>query len=215
MIYSKIWGKFKSAIGKAMFFTGLGLFCWGFGETIWSYYNFFLREPAPYPSIADIGFAPSIFFWCVGAFYLSKATGAKFGLRKKFAKILIAILSLIILITSYYLLVIIARKGVLVPPGETPLKIILDIAYPFGDFIAAAIAAIVFSLSFKYLGGRYKFPIFSILLGLIIMYFADFIFSYTTTVGTFYNASPGDLMLTTGLFFITFGTLGFATKPND
>jgi hypothetical protein len=39
---------------------------------------------------------------------------------------------------------------------------------------------------------------------------ADFVFSYTTTVGTYYNGNFGDLMLTTGLFLLSFGVLGFA-----
>src|SRR3989344_4139272 len=84
---SRVWGGFKSAIGKAMFFIGLGILLWGVGETIWSYYNFFLGIPAPYPSFAEIGFAPSIFFYSLGTIYLAKATGAKFGLRNPLAKL--------------------------------------------------------------------------------------------------------------------------------
>src|SRR4051812_47930098 len=63
MFMSKIWGGLRSAVGKAVLFIGLGVFLWGCGENIWSYYNFFLGIPAPYPSLADIGFAPSIFFY--------------------------------------------------------------------------------------------------------------------------------------------------------
>jgi F0F1-type ATP synthase assembly protein I len=45
------------------------------------------------------------------------------------------------------------------------------------------------------------------------MFVADVIFSYTTTAGTFYNGDAGDLLLTIGLFLMTFGILGFASKP--
>ncbi|MEX0649751.1 MAG: hypothetical protein WD200_02030 [Candidatus Andersenbacteria bacterium] len=209
MSSAKRWGGLQTAIGKAVFFIGLGLFFWGSGETIWSYYNFFLGEPAPYPSLADVGFAPSIFFYGLGAIYLSKATGAKFGLRSKYAKVAVVIASIVIFAISYYVLVTVARGGVLVPEGETTLKIILDIVYPLGDFLAFAIAAIVSGLSFKYMGGRYTWDAISILLGLFVMFVADSIFSYTTTTGTFYNGSFGDLMLTLGLFLLTFGVLGF------
>ncbi len=214
MINAKIWGGMKSSIGKAVFFLGLGLFLWGAGETIWSYYNFFLNEPAPYPSIADLGFAPSIFFYGLGAIYLSQATGAKFGFKSLTAKLLTAILSIGLFFFSYYVLVTIARAGVIVPEDEPILKAILDIAYPLGDFLAFVISAVVSGLSFKYLGGRYKIDTYSILLGLFVMFIADSVFSYTTTIGTFYNGSSGDLMLTVGLFLITFGALGFNTKPN-
>lgn len=209
LIRSRIWGTFRSAVGKAVFFIGLGLFLWGFGETIWSYYNFFLQVPAPYPSIADIGFAPSIFFYGLGTVYLSRATGAKFGLRNRVAKILTAVTPVILLIISYYILVVVARGGILIPEGEEPLKIILDIMYPLGDFLSLALAIIISGLSFKYFGGKYLFDIISILLGLAVMTFADAVFSYSTTVGTYYNGNWGDLMLTTGLFLITFGVLGF------
>ncbi|MBA3724493.1 MAG: hypothetical protein H0W89_06460 [Candidatus Levybacteria bacterium] len=213
MTNSRIWGGLNSAIGKAIFYIGLGLFCWGFGETIWSYYNFFLNEPAPYPSLADIGFAPSIFFYGIGAIFLAKVTGAKYGFRNKFAKLFVILTSLLLLAASYYLLVVIARGGVLIPEGETDLKIVLDIVYPLGDFLALLAAVIISGLSFQYFGGKYKDDIISILAGLGVMFLADTIFSYSTTIGTYYNGNIGDLMLTIGLFLITFGVLGFCEKP--
>src|ERR1700722_3328613 len=47
MIRANIWGGLRSSLGKAVFFVSLGLVLWGFGETIWSYYNFFKHVPAP------------------------------------------------------------------------------------------------------------------------------------------------------------------------
>ncbi|HSW47763.1 MAG TPA: hypothetical protein VLG67_01670 [Candidatus Saccharimonadales bacterium] len=215
ILKSKVWGRFKSSIGKAVFFVGLGLFLWGFGETIWSYYNFFKGVAAPYPSIADIGFAPSIFFYGLGAFYISKATGAKYGLRNLYAKVFVTITPILILLVSYYFLVIIARGGVLVPAGEGMLRTVLDIAYPVGDFLALTISIIVSGLSFKYFGGKYKMDIFSILVGLGVMFIGDLVFSYTTNpqVNIYYNGNFGDLILTVGLFLLTFGILGFCSIP--
>lgn len=209
MLNSRLWGGLKSSVGKAVFFIGLGLFFWGVGETIWSYYNFFLNEPAPYPSLADIGFAPSIFFYGLGAVYLSRATGAKYGLRNPIAKVFLVIAPLVLLAFSYYLFIVVARGGVIIPEEEPLLKAFFDIVYPLGDFLGLTISVLVSGLSFKYFGGRFLFDIFSILAGLAVMTFADTTFSYTTTIGTYYNANFGDLMLTTGLFLLTFGVLGF------
>jgi hypothetical protein len=214
MFMSKQWGGLKSVLGKAIFFFSLGLFLWGFGENIWSYYNFFKSEPAPYPSVADVGFAPSIFFWIVGTYYLAKASGAFLAFKKStWAKVFVIVVPAILLLASYYMLVKVARGGTLVPEGETPLKVVLDIAYPLGDFLALTFALVVFTLANKYLGGYYRAAIASILLGLAVMYFGDFSFSYTTTTGTFYNGNWGDLLLASGLFFMTLGILGFATRP--
>jgi hypothetical protein len=212
MINAKLWGGLKSAIGKAVFFVGLGIFCWGFGESVWSYYNFFQGVAAPYPSLADLGFAPSIFFYGLGAFYLSKATGAKYGLRNKFVKLLVMLSPFYLTAISYYLLIVVARSGVIVPEGEPLLKAFLDIAYPVGDFVGVSIAVIVSGLSFKYFGGLYMLDTISILCGLFVMFIGDTIFSYTTTVGTYYNGDFGDLVLCTGVFLLTFGVLGFVER---
>jgi hypothetical protein len=214
VVKAKLWGGLKSTMGKAIFFISFGLLLWGFGECIWSYYNFFQANPAPYPSLADIGFAPSIFFWILGTFYLARASGAMFALKKSNgAKVLAILVPLILLVPSYYVQVTLAREGTLIPPGESPLKVILDIAYPLGDFLALVFGALVFSLSFKYFGGLYRRAIISVLIGLAVMFVADSVFSYTTTKGTYYNADWGDLLLALGLTFMTFGILAFATKP--
>jgi len=206
---AKLWGGLKSAVGKAVFYIGLGVFLWGCGETIWSYYNFVLNVPAPYPSLADLGFAPSIFFYGLGTVYLSKATGAKYGLQSIYAKLFVLLASIMVAFLSYHFLITVARGGILLPEGETFLKGVLDVAYPLGDFIALMLGVIISGLSFKYLGGKYKLDILAIFAGLWVMFIADAIFSYTTTIGTYYNADFGDLMLSTGTFFLTFGILGF------
>lgn len=214
MFQSRIWGGLKSSLGRAVFFISLGLALWGAGEAVWSYYNFFRHVPAPYPSIADIGFAPSIFFWILGTAYLSVATGALFALKKfHWAKFVLIAIPLILLVPSYYLQVQVARGGVLIPEGETLLKTILDIAYPFGDFLALIFAAVVYSLSYRYFGGRYRGAVSFLLGGLVLMYIGDSIFSYTTTKGTYYNGDWGDLILAAGTFCLTYGVLAFTTKP--
>jgi hypothetical protein len=219
MFAASKWGGFKSAVGKGVFWVGLGLFLWGSGENIWSYYNFFMNEPAPYPSVADIGFGPSIFFYCLGAFYLSKATGAKYALRKMWVKVSAVAITLLLLAFSYYLLIVKARGTTLtelvLADTNNTLKLLLDIAYPFGGFLGLLLAVLISGLSFKYLGGKYRGSIYALLVGLGFMFVGDYSFSYTTTVGTFYNANWGDLMLTTGLSLMTIGILGFVRSKDN
>ena len=213
MQLSTIWGGFRSAVGKAVFFVGLGIFLWGCGENIWSYYNFFAGVAAPYPSLADLGFAPSIFFYGLGAIYLARATGARFAFRHRYTKWLVLLAFVAVTALAYYVLVVVARGNVLIPQGETVLKAILDVAYPLGDLLGAVLAVVISGLSFPYLGGRYRFDVYTILLGLIVMFIADATFSYTTTIGTYYNADFGDLLLAFGMFCLTLGALGF-TRPS-
>lgn len=209
MCSTKRWGGFKTALGKAVFFVGLGIFLVGCGEMMWSYYNFILSIPIPYPSLADLCFAPSTFFYSLGVIYLSDATGATLGLKNIYAKTFVVIAPLVVLSFTYYFLITLARGGVLVSPGGSTLKTILDIVNPLGDFLGLSIAVLISGLSFQYMRGRYIFDIWAILSGLAVMFVADFIFSYTTTVGTFYNGDFGDLVYTIGLFLLSFGILGF------
>ena len=89
--------------------------------------------------------------------------------------------------------------------------------YPLGDFIGLTLGVMISGLSFKYLGGRFTADIYAILAGLGVMFIADTIFSYTTipSVGTYYNADFGDLILALGTFLLSFGILGFYKLKAD
>lgn len=215
MINAKIWGGLKSSLGRAVLFFAAGLFFWGIGSMVWAYYNFIPKVAAPYPSIADIGYILAPIFWAVGAFNLSKASGAKYGWKNPVAKAVAILLPLAILGISYHLLVNVARGGVLTAEGVGLLQLVLDIGYPMSDVIILTLALLIFGLSFKLMGGYYKNSMIALLAGLGMMYFADFTFSYTITTETFYVGQFGDLLFATSLSLMTFGTLGFATKPNS
>lgn len=206
---SRKWSVSGGFISKGTLFMGIGLTLWGLGEMIWSYYNFFVGVSAPYPSFADLGFAPSVFFYCIGTIYLARASGADFGLSKPKSKIFILVAPLVMFFVSYYVLVTIARNGVLVTPGDPILKAIFDITYPLGDFISLTFAVVVSGLAFKYLTREYHMAIISVVAGLAIMFVADSVFSYTTTLGTYANGNFGDLLFLVALFLLSFGTLGF------
>lgn len=204
LLTARHWGGFKSAVGKAISYLSLGLLSWSAGNWIWSYYNFVEEINVPYPSLSDIGYIAAIPLWMIGMFYLSKATGVKYGLKKKIGQLYLGILPIITLIISYYLLVVIARGGEITAGGDL-LKVLFDFAYPVGDVIIITIALLIYGLSLKYLGGKNKWPIFITLFGFVLMFFADFSFSYTTTLGTYYDGDIFNLLFILALFTIGFG----------
>ncbi len=209
MFFSKSWGWLKSSVGRSVFFVSLGSFCWGAGSMGWSYYNFFKNVSMPYPSWADVGFLAASLFWIIGAINLSKPSGARSGSKHANGKVLLLLIPTVVIAFSYYFLVTVARGGVLTSSLNDYLKLFFDLAYPISDVIILTISLIIFSLSMKYLGGKYKITILTLLMGFVAMYFADFTFSYTTTIGTFFNGDFGDLLFATALFLISFSTLGF------
>ncbi len=214
LLYENKSSERKGFIDKGIFFAGLGLFLWGCGEVIWSYYNFVQGVAAPYPSFADLGFAPSVFFYCIGAVYLARAAGADVGLERKYAKLFILIASIAMFAVSYYVLVVVVRQGVLVHSGDPVLKSIFDLAYPVGDFVSLTAAVVLSGLSFRYIAKEYHLAIVSVLAGLAMMFIADSVFSYTTSIGTYFNGDFGDLIFTLALFLLSFGVFGFLPKKD-
>ncbi|MEK7502064.1 MAG: hypothetical protein AAB609_00900 [Patescibacteria group bacterium] len=211
LLISRHWGGSKSAVGKAVMFISLGITSWGIGTLTWSFYNFVLNIEVPYPSWADLGYTLAIPFWAIGVFYLSKATGARFTLRKLRGRLMLILLPLLAAVASYYFLYVIARESSFVIEGEL-LKIFLDFYYPLGDWIILTVAFLLFGLSLQYLGGRFRWPVMIIILGFIFMFISDFTFSYTTTVGSYFNGHFADLLFTVAIFVISFGVTGFDTQ---
>ncbi len=212
IIKSRQWGGLKSKVGQAVFFISLGITSWGVGQMFWSiYYNIISKVEVPYPSFADVGYSLSFPFLIIGIVSLSKATGARFSLNHFRGKILLFVIPVLAIIASYYMLIVVARGGA-IPFGEESLKLFFDLAYPLGDLMILTLALLIYGLSFDYLGGRYKLPIKSTLLGFVVLYLADFSFSYTTTVGTYYNGHWVDILLPTAMMLIAFGVNNFDTK---
>jgi len=208
---SKHWGGRKSAVGKAVLLMSLGITSWSLGNFVWSFYNFILHQEMPYPSLADLGYTLAVPLWAIGIFYLSKATGAKFSLRQLKGRALLIVLPIIATIFSYYFLFVIARDSSFTVEGGL-LKIFLDFYYPLGDWVILTMSFLLFGLSLKYLGGRFRLPVFITLLGFVVMFLADFSFSYTTTVGTYYNGNISDLLFAAALFTISFGVCSFDAR---
>lgn len=201
---AKLWGGFKSAVGKAIIFLSLGTLTWALGMLVWNYYIFLAQVEVPYPSLADLAFILSWPLWTWGFTELSKATGVKFALRKDKGKILLVIIPIVATIISYYLLIIVARDGV-IDWSSGGLKLFFDLFYPIGDVVILIIALMLFSLSYNFLGGRYKIAVWLLVLAFVSNYFSDFIFSYTTTKETYFNGHFVDFLFATTMFILSLG----------
>jgi len=209
---STIWGGLKSKIGTSLFFISAGCISWGIGQMFWSIlYNIILKVDIPYPSFADVGYILAVPLWAIGIIHLSRATGAKHSLKNIKGKILLFIIPLFLIALSYYLLVIVARGGAISSNKELS-KAFFDFAYPIGDVIILTLSLLIYGLSFGYLGGKLKLAILSIIFGFVAMYISDFSFSYTTTVGTYYNGYYPDILFPTATMLMVFGVNNFILK---
>jgi hypothetical protein len=205
MLTAKKWSWLKSGVGQGIFFISLGNLMWGIGQAGWTYYLF--KDPtvaSPPSKILDILFLSSIPLWFYGVLKLSRATGARYGLKKTAGKILAISLVVIMSITSYYFLIVIARGGIDYLEGQSILEGFLDLGYAIGEGVIFTLALTIFGLSWKYLGGRFKYPIVAILISFGVLYFADFAFSYLEGQDKYFNGDISDF-----LFLIAFTVLGF------
>ena len=210
------WGGFKSAVGRALIFLSLGLISWALGTYLFSgVYNLLLHVEVPYPSIADVGYILALPLWAIGIVELSRATGAKYGLRSTGGKFLLFLIPLLIIVASYYLLVVVARGGSIPVSDSELLKLFFDFAYPLGDVIILSLATLIYGLSLKFFGGVYKHAVYLILIGFGVLYFADFAFSYTTTLETFYPGDWVDLLFAAAMLLLSSGVALFDPKSAD
>lgn len=195
LITAKKWSWLKSGVGRGVFFISLGLIMWGLGQAGWAYYTIaYPGEEVVYNKLVDVLYFSSIPLWTYGILSLSKATGAKFGLKSSLSKLLVVVTTVIMLAVSYYFLIIVARGGSTYFDDQTVWNAFFDLAYAFGDAINLILAVVIFGLSWKYLGGRFKQPIIAILLAFGLLYLADFWFSYADGQGLYYNGHPCDML---------------------
>lgn len=206
MLTAKKWSWLKSGVGQAVFFISLGVVMWGLGQAGWTYYLIrFPGEEVVQSKVIDVLYFASIPLWSYGILKLSRATGAKFGLKKTKGKLLVVALSLIMIVFSYYFLVVVARGGLSYFDGQSLWISFFDLGYAIGDAINLTIAISIFGLSWHYLGGRFKGPITAILASFGFIYLADFLFSYYDGKGIYYNGNSVDL-----LYLLTIATFGLA-----
>ena len=199
---AKLWGGFKSAVGKAVIFLSLGTLTWSMGMLAWNYFIFIAKVEVPYPSLADVAFILSWPLWALGVVYLSKATGVKFALRSIRGKISLFVVPLIAIAASYYMLIGVARGGVIELDTSSTLKLFFDLFYPIGTAVILAMALTFFALSLDFLGGIYKRPIVILIIAFLVNYLSDFTFSLTTTNGTYFNGHFVDFFFLTAMYLL-------------
>ena len=196
LLSAKQWSWLKSGVGRSVFFISGGLIMWGLGQAVWSYDV--LTNPSqqsPNSLLLNVLYWSALPFWAYGILKLSKATGAKYGLRPLKAKVLAAALIIVMFAISYVVLVNVARGGsAYFHQNYSFLDYFWDLGYAAGDAINLIIASIIFGFSWKYLGGKFKRPILVTLFAFLLIYLADFWFSYRDGQHLYYNGDWTDLL---------------------
>jgi hypothetical protein len=185
---------FKSAIGKSLLLISFGLLSWGLGALIWFYYNIASQTEVPYPSLADIGFLGTIPLAAFGLFWLLKNIKIEFDKKTIFK---LAIIPIIVFLFTYWLFI-----HTKLAEDVPTLEKILNVTYPMGDVVFLSFTFVILSLV---KGGKLFKSIGIICVGFIVQAAADFSFSWTTAVGTYYTGSFPDILFALAFFALGLG----------
>jgi len=201
------WGGFKSVLGKGILFLSLGLLLQEFGQLAYSYYYIVLKlETAYYPSLGDVGFFGTIPLYCLGIFFLGKAS----GVAMRFTSIKHVLPAIVVTFSMLFLGYALFLKEYTLDLSQ-PIKTFLDFGYPLGAAVYISLAIGVYILSTGVLGGIMKSKIIFIILALCIQFLADYTFLYQTSRGTWVDSGINDLTYFISYFVMTIGLLQFGT----
>lgn len=210
MATSRVWGGFRSLIGRALMMFGLGLFFQVFGQIAYSYYIYVLHIDVPYPSLGDIGYFGSIPFYIYGVYLLTKVSGVKVGMRTLVNKAQAILIPVGMLIFSY---VIFLRNYTF--DFSNPLAVFLDFGYPLGQAIYVSIAILTYTLSRNILGGIMRKKILFLVFALVAQYLADYVFLFQVSTDTWRLGGFNEWMYLASYFLMTFAILQFKTAYDE
>lgn len=194
---SKKWGGFSSVMGKSLAFFSFGLLGQFLGQVTYSFYLYYFKIEVPYPSLGDIPYFSTILFYILGLFFLGKASGVSFSLKRIRNKILAVVIPVLLLFFSYFIFL---KEYVF--DWSNPIKIVLDFGYPLGDSIYIGMAILVFLLSNGLLGGIMRRKIWMLILALVMQFVGDFSFLYLSYYGKVSPAAINDLIVMIAYFFM-------------
>ncbi len=193
IIYAKRIG-LSSVFGKAFTFIGGSLISYSIGQFIWLFYNLFSDVEVPYPSAADIFYLLFYVFIFIGFIFLLNT------FKKSITKQMLYQLMIIVPIVFIFSLAFIFR-----PNLSSDLSFwekTFNIIYPVSDTLFLCIILIMMRIS----GGYLKSTILFFAAASIMQLIGDFLFSYYTVNGTYWNGNIVDLvfMISSYLFLLSF-----------
>lgn len=203
-VVSKIWGGYRSIIGKGIIFIAIGLLAQAFGLEVWTYYNLVLKVELPYPSLADVGYFALIPFYTLGALQFAKAAGGKYWIKTAHGKVFAILIPFIMLLVAYG--VFVKNIGF---SFEDPIKTFFDFGYPLGEIIPVSIAMFTLSLSKKLLGGKMKTRILYLIFAFFFQFLTEYTFLYLTGINMLQNGGLSDILYLTSYMIISMALISF------
>lgn len=185
----------KNRLSLAWLGYAVGIALWFLGEVTWDVYIYVLGVPIPYPSVADVfylaGYVPLI----LGVFSYIMIFREQVTRRR-----LAWAAALVLVLGSLMTLVFIAP---VITEVADPLTRLFDFAYPFLDLLMLSLAVVGLMIFY---GGTVAKSWLLLIGAILLNVAADFLFTYLSATGTYYDGSFDDVLFLWGyiLFALAF-----------
>lgn len=184
---------------------GTGSILFFFGQLTWVYYNLYLRLPVPYPGVADAFWLLFYFFTAFAGLLIMKEIKINFDLKK--------ILEIVI-VSGFIFYLIYSFLFVNDTPENLPLLTqMLNIGYPLFDalLLAMSISAIRSQI------GNLQPLLLYFVFCFVAFTFGDTLFTYQTTLGTYWNGNITDAFYALAGYFFAMGVISLPSllHPTD
>ena len=183
---------------------GLGITSWVFGQSIFTFYEWGLRQPPSIPSLADIGFLGVYPFLLLGILLLPSRP-MPVALRTRIALDGLMIMTAAVTFSWYFILGPVMQQG-----SETVLLKVLASAYPLADFVLIACLIILASRP----EDHSLLPAVRLLaVGLVLVVIADSNFLYWTLHDAYATGTLPDVGWSLGYMLVALGAFAARLAP--
>ncbi|HAI62981.1 MAG: hypothetical protein UU64_C0021G0006 [candidate division WWE3 bacterium GW2011_GWF2_41_45] len=204
LIFAHKWDGWKSYVGKSLILFSLGLFFQFCGQLSYSIEYYIYGIENSYPSVGEVFFFSSIFFYIFGVWFVAKSAGTTISIKGVKKKLIAYVFPLLMIAFSYFMFI----NGTDFESYGL-IANILTLAYPIGQAIYVSMAILTSYLAFNLVGGAMRRRVFFILFACIFQYAADSTFLYKTIQETWMPADISEYMFVVSYFLMSMAFIDF------
>jgi len=188
---AKHWGGLKSFMGKSFAFFSFALFAEGVGLLIYSLFFRINGEELAYPSIGDFVFTAGIISSSVGAWWLLRVIApVKKQIINPKSHFLVVLLAMSVLF--YFVWHGFLYEGIIDDRGG--LSVVFNVLYPTSQLVYLSLCLLALLKVKSTAGGKLFLPMLSLLLSMLLLYVADYVFLKQSYEESWQAAGSSDLL---------------------
>jgi serine phosphatase RsbU (regulator of sigma subunit) len=183
---------------------GLGILSWVFGQALFTYYEWVLRQPPPLPSLADVGYLSVYPFFLLGILLLP-AHPVPVASRTRLALEGLMVMTASVTFSWYFVLGPVMQQGT-----ESTLAKAVSTAYPLADIVLIACLVILASRPEEQ---TLRPAVRLLALGLTLIVVADSNFAYWSLHDAYATGTLPDVGWSLGYMLVALGAFAARLAP--